>query len=168
MKRNIIKQLFYTLLVIIFLTSCSHRVVRTGYDVKELSYKNCNVIIKKNKAPSKNIASKVGSIKLGDNGFSIDCNEEDALNILKNEACALNADLIVITKENRVDLWSSCYRCTADFYTYHDTKEKELITSDAIFDKNKVKERVKKDNKKTVFIAIGSFIVSVLLLVLTL
>ena len=59
---------------------------------------------------------------LGETGFSVECSEGHALKILENEACAINADLVVINEETRPDVWSSCYRCTATFYKLNMTR----------------------------------------------
>ena len=157
------KLLIYTLLIGLFFTSCSHRIVRTGYKVKKSDYENCNVIIKRKIELSDTIASKIGKIKLGESGISTACSEEHAIKILKKEACAINADLIVITKENRPDLWSSCYRCSADFYKYKKSKEKILTPNTVSYKPEKVKERVSKDWKRNTIVAIGSVVVGALL-----
>ena len=114
-KVAFMKPIIYTLLIGLFFTSCSHRIVRTGYQVNKSDYENCDVIIKRNTEISDTVAIKIGEIKLGETGFSVACSEEHAVKILKNEACAIDADLIIITEENRPDLWSSCYRGLADF-----------------------------------------------------
>jgi hypothetical protein len=82
------------------------------------SYINCDIPIKKFETISDSVATKIGKIKLSDSGFSLHCSEEDAIEILKKEGCALNADFINILKESRPDSISNCYRCSAEFYKY--------------------------------------------------
>ena len=157
------KPLIYIVLLIFFFSSCSHRVVRIGYKVNSSNYEKSDVVITKKTQSLDSIASKVGEIKLRDGGFSTKCSEEHAINILKEEAYALSADLILIKKENRPDLWSSCYRNSAYFYKYKNPKTKEIISSDIEYDFDKVKDRVSKNRKKNSILAIGAVITGILL-----
>lgn len=93
------KRILFLLLAILLFSNCSHRIVRTGYQNKKSDYSSCDVVIKKDTFVADTLATKIGEIKLGDSGLSVVCSEGHAINILKNEACAINADLIVITKE---------------------------------------------------------------------
>ena len=97
---------------------------------------------------------KLGSIKLGESGFSTACSEEHAIEILKNEACGIQADFIHITFENRPDLWSSCYRCEADFYQFKDSLRS--ISEDPTNTKTQVSTRVKKDRAQNTAVLIGA------------
>jgi hypothetical protein len=125
------------------------------------------VIIKKNISIADTLATKIGEVKLGDSGFSVACSEEHAINILRGEACAINADLIIITEENRPDLWSSCYRCRAEFYRFNKSDNNKDIKSDEIYDPRNIQDRVSRDRLKNTAIAIGStaigFIIGLLL-----
>jgi|TARA_B110000977_G_C10711094_1_gene351316 hypothetical protein len=156
------KQIIYTLLVGFIFMSCSHRVLRTGYQVKKSNYKNCDIIIKKKTELSDTLALKIGEIKLRDFGISIACSEEHAIKILKNEACTIGADIIIITNENRPDLWSSCYRCKAEFYKYKALQPKKTIYNDFRYDPQEVKNRVSKDRKQNTIVAIGSVLAGIL------
>ncbi|MBU2951229.1 hypothetical protein KO493_11020 [Tamlana agarivorans] len=157
------KQITYFIFIGIFFTSCSHRIVRTDYNVNKSDYKNCDVIIKRNTNIKDTLITKIGEIKLGESGFSTACSEEHAIKILKKEACAISANLIIITEENRPDLWSSCYRCRADFYKYNDTIKRESSANDKIYQPEKVKQRVSKDRKNNTVVFIGSVIAGVLI-----
>ena len=95
---------------------------------------------------------KIGEIKLDDNGFSASCSEAHAIEILKKEACAIQADIINIVEEYRADLWSSCYRCKAEFYKYKDTKPKP--TKEEYYQVQNVQERVEKDRKQNTLVGI--------------
>src|SRR5690242_6100534 len=94
------------ILVGILFSSCTHKIIRTGYAVSKSDYKTCDVVIKKDISVDDGLAKKVGEIKLKDTGVPIACSEADAINILTKEACALNADLVVITNEQRANLAS--------------------------------------------------------------
>lgn len=139
------KYIFYLVVFSTLFTNCTHRIVRTGYQLKKDNYKICDVPIKKQLSISDTLASIIGEIKLGESGFSVACNEERAIDILMTEACALNADLILITEETRPDLWSSCYRCRATFYKYHNAEIS--IKDDENFNIENVQKRVLKDRE---------------------
>ncbi|MBW8330963.1 MAG: hypothetical protein K0M40_03000 [Prolixibacteraceae bacterium] len=148
------KIILYSLLFLTF-TSCSHRIIRTGYQVNKSDYSDCDIVIKKQMLVSDSV-QKVGEIKLGESGFSVACSEADAIEILKREGCALKADIINITEETRSDLWSSCYRCKADFYSYLNPEFK--AQSDEIYNSEDVKNRVSKDRGNNTLILVGSVV----------
>lgn len=151
MKRYILPILITMLLI----TSCSHRVVRTGYGNNKQTYYNCNVTVKKSDYPDNNNAVKVGEVKLGDTGFSVVCNENDAIELLKKEACSVGANLVIITDEKRPDLISSCYRCKAILYRTEDIQNTE---TDQKYEQYEVNQRVKKDRKNNTVVIVGSVI----------
>ncbi len=109
----------FLLATLMLFSACSHRVVRQGYNQ---TYDDAYVIKKCNPKfvfPSENLElpdNFLGEVKLSDKGFSTKCSKADALQILSEEACSLNADLIVVTDERFSDLASTCYRCRARFY----------------------------------------------------
>lgn len=114
------KRIIGFLMVCLFFISCKHQISRINYNVntKSSSYVNCNIPLKKFETIPDSIATKIGTIKLSDSGFSETCSEADAVVILEKEGCALQADFINITDEARPDNESNCYRCRADFYKF--------------------------------------------------
>lgn len=145
------------ILVLILFSSCTHKITRSGYAAPSNKYSNCDIVIKKKIKPNAEISQKIGSIRLGDTGFSTTCTEADALRIMRNEGCAINADLIVITNEMRADLGSSCYRCSAEFYTI-DEELKEHFENDENMEVKQVYNRVKEDKKRNGAMLAGSII----------
>ncbi len=108
-----------TLLIILifFVSSCSYKVTK-NYQTSDSSNQfsnNCNPVIVKKKDLYGLHTKYLGTIKLDDSGLSINCSEEKAIEILQNEACLLNSNLINITEEVKHG-YSSCYRCIAMFY----------------------------------------------------
>jgi hypothetical protein len=132
---------------------------RYGYQKKKLDNIDCNIALVKYQIYSDSVATKIGSIKLGESGFSINCSETDAIKILKREGCSLGADIANIKKESRADIWSSCYRCEADFYKL--INNKIIVKSDSTYLQQNVKVRVTNDRTRNIMIG-GS-----LLLILT-
>lgn len=139
----------------ILISSCSHSIVRTGYQVTKSDYKHCEIAIKRNLSITDSM-QKVGEIKLGESGFSVNCSEADAIQILKNEGCALNADVINITEEKRGDVWSSCYRCRAEFYKL--ANPAIHIQSDDNFKNANVLKRASYDKHRNIGMAIGAVV----------
>ncbi len=107
-----------------FLVGCAPKITRYGYTFQDIQNKNqnsnCFVPIKKNFVYDKEEVVILGEILSGDSGVSTDCNEGHVLNIFRQEACALKADLINIIYERNTDLWSSCYRAKAQFLRFKD------------------------------------------------
>jgi hypothetical protein len=95
---------------------------------------------------------KIGEIKLGETGFSVACSEEQAVQILKKEACALQADIINIVEENRPDFLSSCYRCRAEFYKAENSSIQ--IQSSELYKPDDIQARVSQDRSRNVVYAI--------------
>lgn len=142
---------FLFVLAILSLVSCSHRIVRHGYQTDKSAYKSCDVIINKNIAVNDSL-QKVGEIVLGETGFSTSCSEAHAIEILTNEACAIDAHVINITEEKRPDLWSSCYRCTAEFYQYK--SDMTPLRSDEYYKAEHVNTRVEQDRQQNTVVTI--------------
>jgi hypothetical protein len=157
-------KIFYFLVLIFLLSSCSHIIVRRGYYKVISEHSNCNVFIKK-QMPIPASLKKVGEIKLGESGFSITCSEEHALELLRKEACSVNATIINIVEESRPDLLSSCYRCRAEFYI--NTDDNITYQSDEQYNSSNVDKRVSDDRIRNTFIAIGTIGLSCVLLFLT-
>jgi hypothetical protein len=102
----------------LFLVSCSHSIVRSGYILPENPSTDCPVSVQYGYAKDIDSSARyLGKIKLDDTGFSTSCSESDALAILRKEACALDANTVLITEFKEPSLMSTCYRCSANFYS---------------------------------------------------
>ncbi|MFZ5940368.1 MAG: hypothetical protein ACOYXB_07320 [Bacteroidota bacterium] len=102
----------------LLLSSCAYTVTRS-YHVrpeKQVSYDYKPRVVK-NKNLSGLNATYLGTIKLDDSGFTINCSEFSAIEKLTGEAYLLGANLINITQEAKPGFNSNCYRCIADFYS---------------------------------------------------
>ena len=115
-KFLVMKKIIPLLPVFLLLTNCGYRIVRTNYTVSRGNSTDCEIKIQKNTPLPDSVATKIGEIKLGESGMTLWCNENDAMKVLRKEGCAINADIINIFEEKKMDLWSSCYRCRAEFY----------------------------------------------------
>nr|WP_321409934.1 hypothetical protein [uncultured Carboxylicivirga sp.] len=145
------KRILYFFILLISISSCSHRIVRNGYQISKSDYKNCEIQITKFINYNDSI-EKIGEIILGESGISVSCSEAHAIEILNNEGCAINADLINITEETRPDLWSSCYRCKADFLKYKDPSSKPFKSE--YYQEENVNNRVSDDRARNTVVGI--------------
>ncbi|MEZ4721163.1 MAG: hypothetical protein R2813_04720 [Flavobacteriales bacterium] len=70
----------------------------------------------------------LGSIKLDDLGYTIKCSEEQAMAMIKEDACKLDVQFVNISSEAYPDYSSTCYRCVADMYILgEDTVTRKII-----------------------------------------
>lgn len=154
------KKIAFYLILLFFISSCTHRIVRTGYQINKSDYKNCDILIKKSMTITDSL-QKVGEIKLGESGFAVACSEAHAIEILKNEGCALNADIINIAEETRPDLWSSCYRCRAEFYKFKGSSMKP--TNNEYYKSGEVNKRVSSDRTRNTIVGIAAAVLGFLI-----
>lgn len=152
--------LIYGLLALL-ITSCSHRIARSGYK-KQTVPAECEVVIQKDLSLPDTVATMVGGITLGESGISVNCNEATAMETLKKEACSASADLVLITQEKRPDVWSSCYRCKAEFYRFNNQEDKAIYTNHTSYQAIDIKNRVKNDRNKNLGMFMGAVAVGFL------
>jgi hypothetical protein len=144
-------------LVLLLLSGCTHRIVRTGYEAGKSDYNDCNIAITRFMQVTDSVM-KIGEIKLGESGFSVACSESHAIQILKNEGCAIQADLINIVEENRPDLWSSCYRCRAEFYKF---KNSPVRIQSQLYHPENVSRRVSQDRSRNTALAVAGGVLGI-------
>jgi len=101
---------------ILFLTSCSAKLTSSMQRTyAPLDYKEeVRVFEIGEKVPPN--AEKLGTIKVGDTGFSVNCSYATVLDNAKTEARKVGGNVLKITKHKKPDLWSSCHRITAEVY----------------------------------------------------
>jgi hypothetical protein len=128
---------------LLLFTGCSYRIVRTGYDTSKADYKKCNIAVKKCMVVTDSLVW-IGEIRLGDTGFSTFCSEEEALEILKNEGCAIGANIVNIIEDKRPTVICNCFRCRADFYRYKSPLARHEA-SDIFYSPRFVEERARMD-----------------------
>ena len=121
--------------VIVFI-GCSSTMTRYGYNLQSLPINKdaqCTIPIKKNFPYKKDEVEILGSIRAGDSGFSVKCEEAYVLKQFQQEGCALGADLINIIDESRFDILSSCYRAKAEFLRFKDREKFKNLVSDPLY-----------------------------------
>jgi hypothetical protein len=103
--------------LLLLLTSCSYKVSRNYTHSSFIETDTSQIQIFKRKDLVGIPRSYRGSIKLDDHGFTINCSERKAMEVLKLEAIRQSANVINIRVESLAHASiSTCYRCIADFY----------------------------------------------------
>lgn len=64
----------------------------------------------------------IGSISIGDSGFTTKCSYQEVINDAINLARGMGGNIVQITEHKEPDLWSTCHRIKADIY--YITKDK--------------------------------------------
>lgn len=100
---------------------------------------NCQVVMFREGRQERPEGTKIGSIEVGDTGFSINCSAEKVNRILRERACAAGADVVYVKNWKLPSFASSCYRAQADFYKIPSSNWPALDSSreDVILDLNK-------------------------------
>jgi len=109
--KNIINLLFIVSLMI--LSSCGSTIRTTATKTYEPNYSNEPIIVygRNDQLPSQ--TEKIGTIKIGDSGFSVDCGWEKVLQKAKNECRKKGGNAIQIVSVYEPDFSCTCYRLTA-------------------------------------------------------
>ena len=113
---------------ILFLTSCSAKLTSSMQRIyAPLDYKE-EVIVFDLWEETPRDAEKLGTVKVGDSGFTINCDYAVVIDKAKTEARKVGGNAIKITGHKMPDGWSSCHRITADVLRVDDI---EYYTADA-------------------------------------
>jgi hypothetical protein len=110
MKTNV----FLIIGSILFLTSCSAKLTSSLQKTyAPLDYKEEVVVIQLGEETPPN-AEKLGTIKVGDSGFSTNCDYAVVIEKAKTESRKVGGNALKITSHKTPDIWSSCHRITAE------------------------------------------------------
>ena len=90
----------------------------------------------------------LGTIKAYDTGFSVNCDEEEVLSRLIEEACSVGADIVNITEEKQPNWWSSCYRAKAELIRLRDREKLSTLKSDSRYAPRNVAERSRESRER--------------------
>ncbi len=112
----------------IFLIACSPKVrTKLTENLAPLDYKTEVEVIEINQ-PIPTSAKIIGTIKIGDSGFSVNCNYKSVLEKAKNEARKAGGEAIKITKHAFPNaMGSTCHRITANILKISDPQDLTVL-----------------------------------------
>ena len=109
MKHHYIYIFIFSILII----SCSPRISSSLIkNYPTLEYNDEVVVLELDDKRPDN-SEVLGSLKIGDTGFSTKCNYDIVLDNAKLEARKFGGNAIMITKHKKPDFWSTCHRIQA-------------------------------------------------------
>ncbi len=101
----------------LLLSSCGYNIGRSGYTHSDTPLaQDCEVAIRKELNGNSLPATPLGQVSLRDGGFTTNCDEAEAMRVLREEACQAGANLVYIYQERQPNFGSTCYRCEATLY----------------------------------------------------
>lgn len=118
------------LLTVPLFAGCSQTVKRIGYAKPAAEPPVCVVdFARPGDVPMRDSLPRLGTVRVRDALFTLECTESDALELIRSEACGLGANLAVIDNRKTPDLWlSSCFRAKADLLRAPDSLRVPLRT----------------------------------------
>ncbi len=76
-------------------------------------------------------AERLGSVRITDSGFTLECSYEEVLDKARRETSRWGGNLLHIIAHRRPDLWSTCHRIKGDIWLVHKSTEEESIVRDS-------------------------------------
>lgn len=112
-----IKKTIISLTLIFILSGCAQKIVTRLGDViyKKIDDDTKIFILKENQRIPKN-SNYVGKVKVGDTGFTSDCNYVDMLERAKYTARKTGANIIRVIEVKQPNFWSNCYRLEGELF----------------------------------------------------
>jgi len=102
--------LFILLGVCLMISSCNPKVTQSIIRTYPPLNSYTEVVVLDLKTPIPSGAENLGSIKIGDSGFSTNCTWSTVLETAKSEARRIGGNVIKITEHKQPDMVSSCHR----------------------------------------------------------
>lgn len=107
---------FFIVFLLISLYSCGSTVSTTvtkSYDI--LNYQEEIMVFEVGEEVPES-SELLGTVRIGETGFSIKCSYEVVVNEASQEARKVGGNAIKIVEHNKPDFWSSCHRITAEIF----------------------------------------------------
>lgn len=127
MKTNV----FLIIWSVLFLTSCSAKLtssIQKTYD--PLDYREEVRVFELDEA-TPHESEKLGTVKVGDSGFSTNCDYDVVLDKAKTESRKVGGNALKITEHKLPDIWSSCHKITADVLRIDDIENYVAVVETA-------------------------------------
>jgi hypothetical protein len=167
------KQTNLVILLIIssILSSCSYMIYRDGYNVSNPeNIDNCKFSLVKYQSFHDSLVTKIGRFDIAASPYTIKCTESDAISLIIEEGCSINADFgNIVVEDLASESFNGCYTCIVDFYKIND-KTKYYVTTDTSFFSRNVNKRVSEEKKKMnkeLYLGMGFLLTLITLVTLT-
>ncbi|MEO6175774.1 MAG: hypothetical protein ABIP27_11550 [Flavobacterium circumlabens] len=133
---------YFLFLITIAFCSCSPKIRTSVSEKHEKLDSKSNVIVFNTKAELPANFSTIGTVKIGDTGFTTNCDFATVLEAAKTEARKNGANAFLITEHLYPSMFgSSCHRISADLLRIENTTDysKPVIDKDSIHSKDRLK-----------------------------
>jgi hypothetical protein len=131
----------------LFLTSCATQIDYTANSSGRLPRPaDCNIEVYFPGTPLNKPYKVMGSLVIGDTGFTVDCSQTTVLKQAREQGCKAGADAIVINEVKEPDWISLCFRIRANMLVFTSGKK---ATSSPIQSTSPVKTYSKKADLST-------------------
>ena len=121
------KIVFILNLCVLFLTSCSPKIYTNISQQRTPLVNNAEIKILQNFEKLPPSATKLGTVRAADSGFTVDCDYETVIEKLKAEARKAGGNLMQITEHKEPNFASTCHRITADVYSFDQNTENPIF-----------------------------------------
>jgi hypothetical protein len=149
MKIKKLNNLVLLLIISSIMSSCSYMIYRNGYNVyTPRNIDSCQFSLVKYRNFNDSLVTRIGRFDIAASPYTIKCTESDAISLIIEEGCYINADFgNIVVEDMASESFNGCYTCIVDFYKIKD-KSRYYIQSDTTFFNENVQRRVKTENKK--------------------
>ncbi len=118
-------------IVLLLVNACSPKLIMKDVNVsqslppwnEELGF----VILSSADSLGKDESIMLGSLKVGERGFTAKCDQMTVMNMIKEQALAMGANGLVLKSVKGPDIWSTCFRVEAEAHYIEDFKKYERV-----------------------------------------
>ena len=136
------------MLSVVLMYACAPRVTRSGYTTADLKpASRCELAWQRSSKLAPPAIEELGRIRVGDTGFSRNCEEEKVREMVSRDACGLGAHVVDVLTEHQPTAFSTCYHVDARLLAFRDREPGPRITSEEHFGTAQVKKRSESDRK---------------------
>ena len=111
---NISWKTIASVVAVLVIQGCSSSKSLSVTSARDPLPENCQVTVYSPEVSKPSQYQTLGTVKFGEAGLSVSCDEKAVKEAMRVEACRVGANGIIILKEKSPSLWSTCYRATAE------------------------------------------------------
>lgn len=127
------KKLVLVSIICLLLSSCSSQVDYVANSTTRTPRpKNCSIDVYLPGTSLNKPYSIIGSIIIGDSGFSVDCGQATVFKQVKEQGCLAGADAVLLTEIKEPDWLSTCYRIQGSMLVFTPSSNAPAIADDPV------------------------------------